>query len=364
MKSLVYDPSLIIVENDVRQAARPILEKLNGCADIRFVNRAQEIDVPPLGEKCRQALMLVKQRGKFIEKCPGTPKHICCNYYVAVADVGCIYDCTYCFLQSFSNTPCHVLYLNDSDLIAEARAMSAKTVFWRLGTGEYGDSLALDRLTNFCRTVVPALIENDNMILELKTKSAEISNLHGLPHKDRIVIGWSLNAEEISAQHERGAPDNAARIEAARVCQEWGFRLAFHFDPIIHYHEWEKGYHETIEKLTSTIDPKAVEWISLGALRYTANLTDIAETRQPDSSILYGEHFSGTDGKMRYLRPIREQLFCSIKEAIHSSWPAVTIYLCMESQEVWQTVFGETPMNSRKYDLIFAPARTRQEFIS
>jgi len=49
--------------------------------------------------------------------------------------------------------------------------------FWRIGTGEFTDSLAIDRLTRLSSVLVPFMANQTNAVLELKTKSAEVHPL-------------------------------------------------------------------------------------------------------------------------------------------------------------------------------------------
>ena len=53
----------------------------------------------------KQRLLLTVQKGRFFEPCPGTPDYICCGYYVLNTAVGCPYDCTYCYLNTYQNVP-------------------------------------------------------------------------------------------------------------------------------------------------------------------------------------------------------------------------------------------------------------------
>ena len=43
----------------------------------------------------------------------------------------------------------------------------------------------------------------------------------------------------------------------------------------------------------------------------------------------------GEDGKYRYFRPIRSAFYSALQEEIRKHAPQTTLYLCMESPEVW-----------------------------
>jgi spore photoproduct lyase len=143
------------------------------------------------------------------------------------------------------------------------------------------------------------------------------------------------------------------RIDAARRCQEKGYLLGFHFDPILCHEGWEKEYQETIIQLFKQIDPKRVVWVSLGGFRYPPKLKAIAEERFPKTEIFLGELFPGRDSKFRYLKEIRAEMYRKMEDWLREADPGLFIYLCMESKEVWEKVFGWAPENSRHLNQLF-----------
>jgi spore photoproduct lyase len=144
------------------------------------------------------------------------------------------------------------------------------------------------------------------------------------------------------------------RIAAARKCQEKGYPLGFHFDPLLYHEGWEREYQETIHQLFEQIDPKGVVWISLGGFRYPPGLKAIAQERFPKTEVFLGELFPGKDAKFRYLREIRMEMYQKMVGWLKEVDPNLFVYLCMESKEVWEKVFGWAPENSRHLNQMFA----------
>jgi spore photoproduct lyase len=215
---------------------------------------------------------------------------------------------------------------------------------FRIGTGEFTDSLALDRLTGLSKHIVPFFANFENAILELKTKSAMVDNLQNLAHNGRTVVAWSLNSSDIMEKEEIRSATLQERLEAARKCAQWGYKLAFHFDPIIDHPNWQEAYQHTIDQLFANVPAEAIVWISLGALRYIPKLKETATARFPRSRIYYHEFVQGLDGKARYFRSERvhlyQYLYSLLKEKITER---CCIYFCMESDEVWREVMGFVP---------------------
>jgi spore photoproduct lyase len=221
-----------------------------------------------------------------------------------------------------------------------------------LGTGELSDSLALESIYPISQFLVPFFAEK-NAILELKTKSIGVERLLSLDHRGRTVVSWSLNPPQVIEEEERETASLEERIHAAKRCQDAGYPLGFHFDPMIDYEGWEKGYEGLIDSLFRQIDPKRVVWISMGGFRYPAQLKGVVEERFPQTRIFLGELFPGRDGKFRYLKGIRTEMYRKMVKWLKRVSPDLFVYLCMESREVWEEVFGWSPENSQHLNQMF-----------
>jgi len=281
-----------------------------------------------------------KQKGAWLKRCPGTLGHICCNYLIINSISGCPFDCTYCYLHTYLNSSPHqrfwcgdkpgiTVFTNFDDLVKELEDFFEKNsgTYFRVGTGEFSDSLALDRETGQSKHLIELFATQENHLLELKTKSAEVEHLLELDHKGRTVFAWSVNPEAIVRSEELGAVSLSKRIAAAKKCVAAGYKVGFHFDPIIYYSNWDKDYKEVVDLIFSEIDPKDVAWISLGALRYQPELKDIIEKRFPHSRITLGELSVSEDKKMRYFKPIRIEIFQKMHQFIRCHSKDVYVYL-------------------------------------
>jgi spore photoproduct lyase len=258
-------------------------------------------------------------------------------------------------LQGYLNNPFLTLYSNWEDLFQEIESFlsSHPQSFLRIGTGELSDSLALDTLFPISPVLIAFFAQRNHAFLELKTKSAEVDHLLHLDHRKRTIISWSLNPPQMIEGEETGTASLEKRIGAAQRCQERGYPLGFHFDPVIFHEGWEKGYQETIGSLFKKIDPKEVVWISLGGFRYPPQLKAIVKERFPNTKIFLGELFPGRDGKFRYLKEIRVEMYQKMVGWLRDVYPGLFIYLCMESKEVWERVFGWAPQNSHHLNQLF-----------
>jgi len=63
----------------------------------------------------RPIFFIVKERWDFIKRCPCTKNVIGCNYWIFNLGFGCPLDCSYCYLQVYSNFPGIILPSNLDD---------------------------------------------------------------------------------------------------------------------------------------------------------------------------------------------------------------------------------------------------------
>ena len=296
----------------------------------------------------KEILHLLSFKGAFLKPCPGTRAYICCGYQILNIGTNCPLDCSYCVLQSYFNQPNLRVFVNlEKEMKQVLRVIDTNPDrIFRVGTGEFTDSLAIDHITRWSDLVLPAFSKRKNAVLEFKTKTGRIQRLLASQHRDRIIVSWSLNSPFIAGREEHKAEGLKKRLKAARQCQAEGFILGFHFDPLIRHPRWEEEYLKTLDLMDQYVDPKGIIWISLGSLRFMPNLKPIIRKRHPGTHILDGEFIMGLDGKMRYFKPMRIDFYSFMHENLTRWHSNLGIYLCMESDDVWQKSLGWSPRDS------------------
>jgi spore photoproduct lyase len=96
------------------------------------------------------------------------------------------------------------------------------------------------------------------------------------------------------------------------------------------------------------LEPKNIIWISLGSFRYMPELKPIIRKRHPKTCILDGEFIMGLDGKMRYFKPLRMELYAFLAERLNLWCGDMGLYLCMEPHDVWEASLGWSPRESKR----------------
>jgi spore photoproduct lyase len=350
----------------------------------------------------KKILRLVKQKGAFVKPCPGTPQYVCCGLQILHIGQGCPMDCRYCALQVYFNRPTLEVFVNTDDLLGQLEGLlkirhgSTATTHWnnaalgetalrsasafgqvsepprpvrgfeegarerllvkrpfperfseqnrprfvRLCTGEFTDSLALEPLTGLAARLVSLFAEQTRASLELKTKTDFIDPLLDVNPRGRVVVGVSVNSPRIAAHEEQRAAALERRLTAAARVQNRGYRIAFHFDPVIPVQDWQEDYSQTITEIFRLIDPSALAWISLGVIRFVPALRERALSRFGPVQYLHDEFTRGLDGKMRLPVQRRIGIYRLMAEKIREHAPLARIYLCMESPYVWEKALG------------------------
>ncbi len=301
----------------------------------------------PIGEGKRY-LVLRRDPGRAFKPFPQSEDYLSCDYFTLHVAEGCDLECSYCILQAYLTNPFLTVYVNVEEMLARLQEIldADPERMFRIGTGQLADSLSLDPVTGLSNILIPFFARQKNAVLELKTKSHFVDDLLELDHNGRTIISWSVNSPKIMREEEHKCAPLEERLAAARRAADAGYRCGFHFDPIVDYPGWKKDYAETAAAIAETLRPEEIAWISMGGLRFMPALKSIMQERFPKSGLPLGEWISGMDGKMRYPKSRRIEIYRKMTEILrdsiglgHStSMPA--LYLCMESPEVWRQVFG------------------------
>ena len=317
------------------QAKCEVIENFKSLAD------QQKISVPEYNRRCEK-VFIVRERYDFFKACPCSPGAMGCGYHNANLGFGCPYECSYCFLQNYTNTPGIIFPSNLEDFFAAFEGYN-KAV--RVGSGEMTDSLVFDHITQFSPRIVDAFRAHPQSMFEFKTKSANIDLLLSVPAASNIVVAWSVNPVKIVTEEEHGTATLDARLDAAGRCASHGYRTAFHFDPIMHYDGWKGDYARVVQRIFDVIPKESIAWISLGTLRMTQEQKKMIENRFPETTILNTELLTRGDGKVRYHETVRREMYSAMVSFIRERLKKTPLYLCMETADMWRSLAMSWPGN-------------------
>ena len=280
----------------------------------------------------KKNLIIYTEKFDFLKPCPCTKNANCCGYNLINLGFGCLYECNYCFLQQYQNFPAIALPSNIDDFLSKipaAHFRRGRFDYIRLGSGEFTDSLLFDDITNYS-TDITNFFKGRPELFEFKTKSVNIDNLLKLPAQKNIVIGWSVNPQNIITDVEPLTPSLKERLAAAAKIAKHGYKVAFHFDPVIIHKNWQENYKNLVEQIVANIPKESIVWISIGTLRFNRELKKFIECRFPKNIILNEDFYLSFDGKMRYSDSERQEVYKFLKPLLEKTFPKTVVYLCME----------------------------------
>ena len=323
----------------------PLTKLISSKFNVEVIEDGQEI------EDVKSNIVITNVIDNFVHQCPATQNHRCCNYHVVDIMQGCPFDCSYCILQLYLPHR-HISVTGNIDNVLEDIKLATRFQRKRIGSGELADSLAMDKTIPLSKFIVPFVNELDNVQFEFKTKSDVVDNLLDLNPKN-CLVSWSLNPQEISSLEEPYTASIERRIKAAEKVVEHGYKVGFHFDPLIMHENFESLYGELIENLTLRIKEASVEYISISTFRCPPELMNEIRLREKDSILTKGDFIRGLDGKVRYFKSERSKMIKFVLNKIRKEWKNVYIYFCMEHDSVWNNLMGYDPGDREEFEKYF-----------
>ena len=267
-----------------------------------------------------------------------SPRTRCCNLLTLDAVENCGFDCSYCSIQSFYHGDEVRFDHSFADKLQDLKL--DPDLIYHIGTGQSSDSLMWGNQAGILDALVDFAGANPNVILELKTKSKNISYLLKHPIPPNILCTWSLNTQTLIEHEEHLTASLEERLQAARRVADKGILVGFHFHPMIHYEHWREDYTALFERLTRMFTPREVALVSLGTLTYIKPVIKQLRARSGFRSKILQMPLVESDGKLSYPQEIKSEMF-SLAYASLAAWHGqVFFYLCMENQRLWQPVFG------------------------
>ncbi len=283
-------------------------------------------------------LFLAQKKGQLVKKAPDAYGVQDVDHYYFVHAYNCIYDCQYCYLQGYFNSPDMVLFVNHEEIIEEIKRVAgeyqAKGEKVWFHAGEFSDSLAISGLTNEWPMYWDCFAGLKNAYLELRTKSNNIRSVESLPPTENIVVTFSLSPDKVAQVVDHKTPPIASRLQAIKKLAAKGHQIGIHFDPVVHLPDLSDNYKQLIAELLEVLPLKQLNYISIGALRFSARSYQAVKKNFGDSGLFDSEWIKGFDGKYRYIRPLRTAMLNKVKEqCLNAGINPDKVYLCMESGE-------------------------------
>ncbi len=352
---MTFHPELIYIQQGAEgfELASSILERLHDVPveiveDGPSLARRLADEGAPL-EVQKRRLFLALRQGPFVKPFPQGRAPEADPVDFLLLEHGCPFDCHYCYLQHYLDHGVPTVFVNRERLAEDLAAMSGRPRRARLLAGEMGDPLALDPLTGTAQALIRASASHPEITFEIRTKSGHVNGLlEGIPSEgsgpsavpDNMVPSWTLSPEEVWRRFEGLTASPEDRLAAASRCQKAGWRVGLRLDPVVRYTGWEEGYRSIVRMVGERLAPARIESWHLGIFRYTPGLESLARKRFPSCPLFLDESFPGPDGKLRYFKPLRVEMYRKIHAWILEVDPGARVRLIMETPAVRRGVFS------------------------
>lgn len=284
--SKYVNPQILIIDNYKNIFDKNISWNIEKAIVIASVNNAITATPPNYGEK---------ELGFFFKN-----------------SLNCVYDCSYCYLKWAFKNDFQVFFVNYDDIknqireVVNANKKAKEILFY---SSDYSDNLATDNLTLFTREFIPLFEEFDNAIMEIRTKSTNISNLLGFTEIPKNTeIAFSLNPNEVIEKYEKLTPILDMRLKAINTLLEKGWKVWIRFQPLLEIENYKKIYENFIEKVLFEVDFTKINSVFIGTLLYTYEDYNKMLKKVKDFDLLYKLH-KEHDGYHRENKEVREWFY-------------------------------------------------------
>ncbi len=265
--------------------------------------------------------------------------------------MGCSFGCSYCTIQTFYPEQAEIA----ADLAGRLRGIELDPeLFFHIGTGQSSDSLVWGNRNGILDSLCDFAGRHPNVLLELKTKSDNVSYLLEREVPENLVCSWSLNPETVICNEEHGTASLDRRLAAARAVADCGRRVAFHFHPMVHYHGWRAEYGELAARLVAEFSVGEVAFLSLGSMTFIRPVVREIRKRGGETKVLQMPMVGDPHGKLTYPDAIKLELYRAVHQKLAAWHDEVFIYLCMEAAPVWRAVLGHAYPDNATFELDFA----------
>lgn len=196
-----------------------------------------------------------------------------------------------------------------------------------LNTGELADSLMHENNDNpFSRFIIPLFETQDRHKVLFLTKSNRVGNLLDMTGRSKVIVSFSLNADEVSRRWER-APPPQDRIQAAHSVSEAGFETRIRIDPMVPIRDWQRHYMDLIDRIFERFTP---ERITLGSLRGLQTTINQAQDKS------WVEYLSeGSNWGKKVAESTRCSMYSAVLDHLSTEYDYSNIGLCKETMRTW-----------------------------
>lgn len=251
------------------------------------------------------------------------------NFYYTSCVMNCIYECEYCYLQGMYPSGNIVVFVNLDDYFLELSKLIKENSIY-LSISYDTDLLALENILSYCERWIYFVRENENIVIEIRTKSANFKALSNLKPDKNVILAWTVSPEDIIKNYEINTPSFKARFQNILSALEHGWKVRLCFDPIIYVKNYKIIYREFIDYVFSNLPKEKIFDVSIGVFRISSEYLKKMRKQNPYSSVI-NFPFENDSGVFHYGKKLSHEIVSYVYELTKNYMPKEKIFLWEEN---------------------------------
>lgn len=373
-----WRPQYLIVDEAIadHETARAIIENCTnstlikakpepGATDSDILLRALGI---PSSRTTSQELTSLSRRSLLLWHSTELTQHMatgpawerrCYNFVKIMPYIGtCTFNCSYCWFKDPVLIPrVNVTFFDQLPDLLQKFADNGRSPKTFTFTHYKTDCFGLEHLTGFCRQAADLFEKYEEFNIQFLTKSSWVDSLLVDPVPVSALVGFSINAREVTETVDLGTAPLEERLDAAARLTAAGIPVVLRLDPMMLFPGWQQSYRDLAGEVLKRFRPVQ---LTLGTPRFQhlAELETVAlTTRAPAARAfmqrqvpLMGVTKPGrsqrTDSDRAYFKNMsvsysdddRRALYANAVTAFQNLDPTLNIGLCEEGADMWDAV--------------------------
>lgn len=187
--------------------------------------------------------------------------------------LNCFFNCKYCYLQWTFKNRFPVFFLNYEDMqneiINRIKTERENWFEWQITfyASNYADLLATEDISHFHEKFIPFCKSlPDNILIETRTKSNNITSLLNYKPTNKLEIAFSLSPRLIAQQYELWTATLDKKLEAInKLLNNW-FRVGLRFLPLLPINNYQQVYEIFLDEVIDSLPINKISSITIAPL--------------------------------------------------------------------------------------------------
>lgn len=265
---------LIYYESKVKDynLTKEIFNHFWNCEKIEIQHYKNLFDINIGSYKTEPFIILAKQEHIAILPTPENYWFPWKSYFFKPS-LNCFFNCKYCYLQWTFKNCFPVFFLNYEDMqneiINKIKQERQSWFEWQITfyASNYADLLATEDISHFHKNFLPFCNSlPNNVIIETRTKSDNISSLLNYKPTNKLEIAFSLSPRLIAKQYELWTATLDKKLEAInKLLNNW-FRVGLRFLPLLPINNYQQVYEIFLDEVIDSLPINKISSITIAPL--------------------------------------------------------------------------------------------------